>query len=156
MTQWKERGDTIVEVLIAMAVVSMVLGGAYASVNRSTIQTRTAQERGEALQLLQGQVERLKGAVGTFDNTDIKSFCINESANARVDLSGGGTLPASVNNETDWSEYPPDCRKAPQGGVIYNLAISRAANSNDFALYARWEGLGNVNQEVRLAYRYYQ
>lgn len=156
MIMKKERGDTIVEVLIAMAVVSMILGGAYAAVNRSSIYTRTAQERGEALQLLQGQVERLKSAstASIFDSTTAANpFCIDDS-NGRVDLTGA--LPASANDDPYSSTvYPPACKKSPQGGVEYNFAISRVG-SNGFSLFARWDGLSNIKQEVRIEYRYYQ
>ena len=56
-------GDTIVEVLIAIAVVSLVLGGAFTSTRRSSNTTRTAQEQGEALKLAESQVEQIKIAL---------------------------------------------------------------------------------------------
>ena len=55
-----QRGDTIVEVLIAMAVASSVLGITYATMNRNLLITRGAQERTEAAKLAQGQLEILK------------------------------------------------------------------------------------------------
>lgn len=57
------RGDTIVEVLIAIAVVSLVLAGSYASTRRSANATRTAQEQGEALKFAESQVEQIKAAL---------------------------------------------------------------------------------------------
>ncbi len=56
-------GDTIVEVLIAIAVVSLVLGGAFTSTRKSANATRTAQEQGEALKLAESQVEQIKIAL---------------------------------------------------------------------------------------------
>src|SRR5687767_4350813 len=60
----RERGDTIVEVLIAIAVVSLILGGAYTTTNRSMQATRSAQERSVALTLAESQIERLNGMMG--------------------------------------------------------------------------------------------
>ena len=73
-------GDTIVEVLIAIAVVSAVLGGAFVSANRSLNMSRQSQERGEALKLAEGQVERVK-SLGTsadlYGPTTLSPFCID-------------------------------------------------------------------------------
>lgn len=63
MHHLKNTGDTIVEVLIAMAVVSLVLAGAYTSTRKSANATRTAQEQGEALKLAESQVEQIKVAL---------------------------------------------------------------------------------------------
>jgi hypothetical protein len=56
-------GDTIVEVLIAVAVVSLVLGAAFAVVNRTLHNAQQAREHTEALNLLQGQLERVKSTI---------------------------------------------------------------------------------------------
>lgn len=52
-------GDTIVEVLIAIAVIGIVLGGAFVSVNRSLKGTQLSKERVEALGLTRSQMEIL-------------------------------------------------------------------------------------------------
>ena len=57
-----QAGDTIVEVLIAMTIVSLVLAGAYASSNRNIRSTLDAQEHGQALKLAESQVEYLRSA----------------------------------------------------------------------------------------------
>lgn len=53
-------GDTIVEVMLALAILGLVLGGAYIVTNQSTLNERRAQERNIALQLAQGQIESMK------------------------------------------------------------------------------------------------
>lgn len=53
------RGDTIIEVLISIAVLSVILVGAYVSVNRSNTIIRDSQERLKALTIAQTQVESL-------------------------------------------------------------------------------------------------
>ena len=58
----KQRGDTIVEVLIAIVVVSMVLVAAYVTTTRNVDGMQDTQEHNEALQLAQAQLEYLHNA----------------------------------------------------------------------------------------------
>lgn len=53
-------GDTMVEVLISMAIVSMILGGAYVTSNKSLVSIRDAQEHVDALKLASAEVELIK------------------------------------------------------------------------------------------------
>lgn len=60
----------MVEVLISMAIVSMILGGAYVTSNKSLISIRDAQEHVDALKLATAEVELIKAITpptsGTF------------------------------------------------------------------------------------------
>jgi len=60
LTQQKDRGDTIVEVLIAIAVAAFAIGTAYAISNKSLQNAISARERNEAINILQSQVSDLK------------------------------------------------------------------------------------------------
>lgn len=73
----KQQGDTIVEVLIAIAIVSLTLTGAYVSVNRSSNTTRTAQERGEALKWAETQIEQIKASDANLADAAYASFCFD-------------------------------------------------------------------------------
>ncbi|MEI6480790.1 MAG: prepilin-type N-terminal cleavage/methylation domain-containing protein [Candidatus Saccharibacteria bacterium] len=53
-----QAGDTIVEVLIAVVVVSVVLVGAYTISNASLRQIRMSQERTEAQKIAVGELEK--------------------------------------------------------------------------------------------------
>jgi prepilin-type N-terminal cleavage/methylation domain-containing protein len=64
-----QRGDTIIEVLIAIAIGSLILGITYSTMNRSLITGRRAQERSEALKLAESQLERIKSNVSQFGFT---------------------------------------------------------------------------------------
>lgn len=55
----KNNGDTIVEVLIAVAVLMVVITGGYSIATRSLNGARIAQERSEATMLAQGQLEAI-------------------------------------------------------------------------------------------------
>ncbi|MCA9342582.1 hypothetical protein KC950_01020 [Candidatus Saccharibacteria bacterium] len=54
------RGDTIVEVMIALAVLGFIIVGAYSIASRSLNATRIAQERGEATKIAEGQLEAIR------------------------------------------------------------------------------------------------
>ena len=54
------KGDTIVEVLISLAILTMVLGGAYYTASQSFRNDRDAKEHSEALTIAQTQVESLR------------------------------------------------------------------------------------------------
>lgn len=139
---WRtDRGDTIVEVLLAIAVVSAVLGGAYVSANRSFNNTRQSQERGEASKLVEGQLERLKQATQSnptlyfnLPETTPYPFCLDNDLARQSDASAA-------------------CRVGPDGR--YQLKIERAGNS--FTASAHWIrfGGGAAQEEVKIVYRLY-
>jgi type II secretory pathway pseudopilin PulG len=132
-----QKGDTIVEVLLAIAVVSSVLGGAFVSANRSLRGTQVSQERGEALKLVEGQLERLKAAASDPDPTisgavfgATGDFCLSDTLAVTT---GGACL---------------------QGGR-YQLAIRRTGEN--FTASAWWDKFGAGGQEVvNIVYRAHQ
>lgn len=127
------RGDTIIEVLLAIAVVSFALGGAYVSSNRSLNASRQAEERVEALKLAEGQLERVKllskvYANGMHDGDSV--FCIDN---------GNAKTTAPCNDSTL--------------GVNYQLTINRSA-AHIFTVTARWDRAGgNGQEELVLSYK---
>ena len=58
-----QTGDTIVEVLVAIAVAGAVLGGAYSLINANVKSNQLAQERSNAVKIAESQVERLRSYV---------------------------------------------------------------------------------------------
>ncbi len=66
----RQRGDTIIEVMLAMVVVGMVLGVSYGIANRSVIVGRDAQERTEALKHAETQLELIKAYVKESSQTN--------------------------------------------------------------------------------------
>lgn len=140
-----ERGDTIVEVLIAIAVISMILGGAFIMTNRSLQGTRDAQERVNATKLVEGQVEHLKNIAAT-NSTQLfgagvpASYCITT----------GGAVVDSTNAA---------CAVGPDGAPATNeprfgLAITRSTNT--FTIRSTWTNVrGSTQNNVEMKYRVY-
>lgn len=136
-----EKGDTIVEVLISIAVISLVLGGAYVTTNRSLQATRDAQERGDALKLVESQIEQLKSIDPSqlFGVTAPSVYCISSgavvaasSAACLVDASGAPT-----------ADQP-----------VYKLEISR--ESNTFTVKNTWTSVRGQPNNVEMKYRVYE
>lgn len=142
------RGDTIVEVLLAIAVASAVLGGAYVSANRSLNGTRQAQERAEAVKFVEGQLERLKEVAKTDTtvfNTPPNPFCITETSTP-----SGVQLNRVVSGD-------PGCRQGTDGRYALQIQRDTSGGTTTFTASARWDRVGGGGQDqVILVYRMYR
>ena len=118
------RGDTIVEVLIATAVVSIVLTGALTVSNSSLKQIRAAQERSEAQAYVQSIVESLPPKNATTD----PNFCMNSQGEEK---SPGDSQCVS--------------------GLFTNSVLRK---SNDvYEVTASWDGVTGNAQNLTIFYR---
>jgi prepilin-type N-terminal cleavage/methylation domain-containing protein len=99
------RGDTIVEVLISIAIVGLALAAAYATANRSSQNDQTNQEHEIALTIAQSQAEQLNNLPTSSTN----SLATIATASASC-FSTTGVLAASG------ATYAADC-------INYNSAI---------------------------------
>ncbi|HSH18307.1 MAG TPA: prepilin-type N-terminal cleavage/methylation domain-containing protein, partial [Candidatus Saccharimonadales bacterium] len=124
----RQHGDTIVEVIIAVAIVSSVLAGAFTVSQKSALAVRSSQEHGEMLQLLQGQVETVRAIAlqaeaktAPIYSTSPRYFCIDESSKNRSNFDSSVVqLPES--DDDDYSSYPVAC-KGLGASNLYNVAI---------------------------------
>ncbi len=129
----QQAGDTIVEVLIAVAVISLVLAGAYASTNHNVRAMQDTQEHAQALQLAQTQVEflRARGA----------------PAGACYDNAGNSTAVAACVFNADGTLNPTAVEPA------FKLSISAPDAAGVYAVSAQWDSLLGTNDNVTLYYR---
>jgi len=143
----KQRGDTIVEVMMAMMVVGLSLGVAYGIANRATLTGRNAQERTEALKVAEAQIELLKSNLAADastrpDYTDgsPSSFCIT-AADPEVDADAtAGSACDNVN------------------GSLYSITLEyQAATGSTLEVYksvAVWDvPSSSVQGRVEIPYR---
>lgn len=145
-----QTGDTILEVLITIVVVSAFLGGAFVATNRSVQGNRHAQERGEAIKIAEGQLEILEAALNAsptpVNNGEV--FCLDASDSNAVEKFSDPTVPDLADpNIPDW--YPVDCD--PEQGRYY-VSIKRL-DDRDFSVLVRWERVGGGYDQVKLSYR---
>ncbi len=148
MIKLPSKGDTIVEVLIAIAIVSLVLSGAYASANRSLYGNRQAQERSEATKHVATQLERIK-VKSMAELSPNTLFCLTTTLN--VEVFSQAPLP-SIDND-DYSTYPAACKEG--SGVVYYLSIELSGTT--YTGRARWDRAGgNGREQLEIVYRTYQ
>jgi type II secretory pathway pseudopilin PulG len=149
------RGDTIIEVLIALSVIGAVIGGAYATASRSLNVGRQAQERAEATRVAESQVESLKALAGSIDSSgDIfdheGDFCVNAGEVVQTGSSSGqDTEVAVLETGTASAQYNEECVFAPR----YFTSISR--EDNTFTVLVRWERIGGGIDEIKMLYKAY-
>lgn len=146
-----QRGDTIVEVLIAIAVAGAVIGGAYSLVNATTKNNLAAQERSAATKVAESQVEMLRAYVGTGKSLPLTgNFCMYETSGVVAVATFTEALP-SVNN----SGYPPDCLVDYGNATDRYVAGIARGDDSAFIVYVNWDSPNNTRAQVSLAYKVY-
>jgi Tfp pilus assembly protein PilV len=126
-------GDTIIEVMIAILVLSLTIGGAYGIANRSLKSARQAQEHGEALKLAESQLENVKAQAIKPGTTifSTNNFCFDAAGNPT-------TSSCQFNNR-------------------YNVSISQTSQANNvyqFTIRVQWESVGlSGTDQITMYYR---
>lgn len=133
-------GDTIVEVLIALAVLSLAFVISYATANRALVDSQNAQEHTLALEYLDAQIEALRYYAGQPGQTL---------------PSGAFYLQPDLNNGTIQVDAAPGTE--PGNGFSYSISLNRNLTiSNTYNAKVTWPGLGNLGQQSEeLSYRLY-
>lgn len=143
----RNRGDTIIEVMIVLAVLGLAITMSYTTANRSLLATRQAQENARATQLLYSQIEqmRLLAAVPSPSPTQNifravgAPFCVTVVSGVYAVLDT--TAPACLVDN------------------LYRLSITHTDNPaagrpNTFTLTATWlDASGRENSTVTMNYR---
>lgn len=133
-----QRGDTIIEVLISIAIIALALAISYSLANRSLRTGLSANARTEAAAIAQGQLELLKNARYTASdlsafNSSYKTstpFCMNPNGNGKATssqcLSGGYTTTITYQNATNsfllttqWDSFNADSPGGRDRLVVY-------------------------------------
>lgn len=131
-----ERGDTIVEVLIAVAVASSVLVSAFVVVRHTMNNTQQANEHTEAANYIQGQIEQLKSLAAQPSNTVFSQtapFCVN-----------GGAITTNL----------ASCRVGTNSR--YQLSVTPpSGGSNTFTFRSAWTGPTGAAENVSMKYVLY-
>lgn len=146
-----QGGETIVEVLMAAAIIGLSIGLAYGVGNRSLKTARQSQERTEAVKFAEGQTEQLKALSYEDSSHDQgifnvgQTYCLNRG---RKKVSTGlnmGSLAAD-----SLTQYNPNCVNG-----LHHIAVTYS-NDNNFTVYVRWFGIGQLKkEEVKINYRLY-
>lgn len=142
----RQTGDTIVEVLFAIAVISSVLAGAYLTTNLNTKSAQDAQERSQALKLVESQVEllRAKGSIAA-------NSCFDSTTGNPVTDSGSSTPPNPCIVKVDGTVAGASDQPA------YHLRLSTSSSdcaSGVYGISADWGSLtSSGNAKVGVCYK---
>ncbi len=141
-----QAGDTMVEVIVSMAILAVVLATAYATSTHSLQNGLESQYRDQALSYARQQIELIKNA----DNTSSsainsykvgQSFCVDPSTGqlTAVDQSGKCPLPVGASG-TNQSQY--------------SVVDSYDSAAKSFKATVQWQSTNaNVPNEVVLYYK---
>lgn len=130
--QGSQRGDTLVEVMIAMAIMSLVLAGAYVTSTRNSAAMHATQEREQGQRLVESQIEMLRAN----DGIATSGNCFNAGAETNT-----------CNNFS-----------ASNSGATYTLSITfDPANPNPvYTVRAVWTGVASKSADDSSVTMYYR
>ena len=164
MLKLNNSGDTIVEVLVSLAILSLAFAISYSTASRALIVSQNSQEHSTALGYLDQQMEMLwyisqpsfKATSTPNPQTEAYStsspFCLTGSIS---DSTSGIQFNPSVPYDLVSSKSAPQKCLFPGGGFSYSVALERS--NNTFTAYIWWPGLGNLGeQHESLTYRVYK
>lgn len=148
----KNRGDTIIEVMIVLAVLGLAISISYTTANRSLLAARQAQENAKATQILHSQIEELRylapaetTAGGPKDIFRPGPFCIKKVA---ADDYAVVTAPPAASPD-------PACYEVDS---LYDITITYQNSPPDFpdtfTLSVSWTDVtGQGQNSVQMNYR---
>jgi len=165
-----QKGDTIIEVLIALALLSLAFVVSYSTANRALIDSQNAQEHSLALEYLDSQLEALRYVAsqpnqtivspGAFNGTAVVPFCLQATPTGIVSSPTFSYFDINSNPSQYPTNLPAQCQ-ITGSGFNYNIAIEPSLSINDdFHVVIWWQGLGNLTgnsiwQKEELSYRVY-
>ena len=127
------KGDTIIEVLIALSVIGLAIGITYSTANKSTTAILAASQTSDATSILKSQIEFLRSKPQ--DDLTLTNFCFDDS----------GVI----------QDNQPTVVACTLGGK-YAINISKAtgATVSTYTAKATWRGPGGLDYSAQIVYRY--
>lgn len=157
------------EVLISVAVLSLILTTTFALANRNTQANRQAAERAEAFKIAQSQMEKLKLYLSTGADLPPEGeyFCMTDSAlNPMKELGDDAPNPNNPNEDINFEDgvyanIGSDC--GPADDLYYPIILRGGAGSplagidkNTYIAYVRWNAVtGNGVDQSSMVHRLY-
>ncbi|HEY1835622.1 MAG TPA: type II secretion system protein [Candidatus Saccharimonadales bacterium] len=163
MRHLAQAGDTIIEVLIAMAIISLVLAGAFLTTRNSQNAVLNSQEHAAGLQLIESQIEQLRSVASADSQSPVfttSKFCMYQGS--QINWTAPNTPAAQCVQDNSGSQPP-----AGSTAVTYTLSIKGCistghcgnpiANSYLYTIVAQWYGAGASGKaQEQMVYRLYQ
>jgi prepilin-type N-terminal cleavage/methylation domain-containing protein len=139
------RGDTIIEVLLSIAILSIVLGTAFVSSNHSLQNGVDAGNRNKALSYSQEQIEFMKNTA--YQNPTLAGTYRVVPSPFCIDTSDGQTAIISTN-----PQYGTKCKS--YRGSQYSIKIDYNNGPQVFTVTTNWDAPnGSGQDELKLYYK---
>lgn len=133
-----QSGDTIVEVMLVVAILGLTFGAAYSIASASVAKTRNAQEHAEALQYLNSQVEMMRST----------------SADVILPFAAGGAFCIESPSGTPRTFPNPSCNFGTEGRYQVRIEYDSAGGQNVYTFQVDWPGVANLGpQRERISYK---
>jgi prepilin-type N-terminal cleavage/methylation domain-containing protein len=149
-----QAGDTIVEVMVVLAVLSLALGISYATADRSLLDSRQANQNSQATALLQSQIENLR-TLAPNPSTDASGYIFNAGQDFCID-SSGDVAPTTSALPSSSCAFDVFGNSIPTQ-ILIDYQQTAGVTGGTFNLYASWPNIdGQGSDTVTLSYRLYQ
>lgn len=138
-----QKGDTIVEVLVVLAVLGLAFGISYATANKSLAHSRNAEEHSQALGQITNQIELLRDVVAAQDNSvfiHTSAYCLKPDHS----MSATFAKPSSDARVINLDTYPADCVDD-----LYHKSITYTPGTAEdlFEFRIVWDGPGSTGRQ---------
>ncbi len=152
-----QRGDTIIEVMVALSVLALAFAISYATASHALQESQNSQEHSQALQVIASQLELAREDVNdpALFNASGPYFCLGTS--------GGGnqiTVSAHFSNP---NSAPNFCQVNLNGQVYYTVYVQyqptplNGINQDIFTFSVSWPGIGDLGQQrEQLSYKLHE
>ena len=139
-----QTGDTIIEVLIVLAILGLAFSVSTATARKGLSQARTAQEHSQAMGIGQAQIEKLRLAINNNVSFNTPTFCMT-STSAYTHVNATVTIDPATGDLN--AQSTGGC----QEGIYSSLVIALAPNGSNpahYKIFVFWEGTGSGNQQT--------
>lgn len=153
----QSAGDTIVEVLLALTVLSLIIGASSVLANRSTKSLQAVQENSVAQRLAQSQLELFRSYIPTREApvgedtilADGDGFCMVETLEddvSKIEPKAADSAECSINE-----------KGLPSTDLPYKVKLTITSESDGYTVRSRveWAGLTVDTSQVDVDYRVY-
>jgi hypothetical protein len=150
-----QAGDTIVEVLISIAILTLVLGGAYYTADRSYRNDQDSNEHTEALTIAESQVESLTASTSGYLFYQSGGQCLSST----LTVEGIGDNACYIPSNNTSTILPTNTGSAPFNYVVnISLLNGHPITVDSVSLYTykigvSWPAIGGGTDYVSLYYR---
>ncbi len=160
MIKQNQRGDTIVEVLVALSIIGAVIAGVFTAANRSQTVNQQSQERSAAVRLAESQLELIKAVsneVGEVTNNmfnvdTARGFCLTGVEDIEFHEYNVGNLEEDpLVADSDGGPYADVC-VVNERYYVYNQRIEEANGKQRFRTTVQWIRLGGGRDRVAMTY----